>query len=61
MAPTSAPGALAPDLDGARKLASEGTVVPVVHTYVEDTETPVSARSIAIASLQPHRANLLAQ
>ena len=41
MAPTA--GVLTPDLDAARELAEPGTVVPVVHTYVEDAETPVSA------------------
>ena len=43
MAPTATPGSLAPDLDRARDLARRGTVVPIVHTYVEDAETPVSA------------------
>ncbi|MBA2522363.1 MAG: chorismate-binding protein, partial [Solirubrobacterales bacterium] len=36
-------GSFTPDLEGARKLAREGSVVPIVHTYVEDAETPVSA------------------
>ena len=43
MAATSAPGTLVPDLEAARALASGGTVVPIVHRYVEDSETPVSA------------------
>ncbi len=34
---------LTPDLDEARGLAARGSVVPVVHTYIEDAETPVSA------------------
>jgi anthranilate synthase component 1 len=34
---------LTPALEDARKLAREGNVVPVVHTYIEDAETPVSA------------------
>jgi anthranilate synthase component 1 len=34
---------LSPTLEEARELAGRGTVVPVVHTYVEDAETPVSA------------------
>ena len=43
MAATSAPGTLFPDLEAARDLASDGTVIPIVHRYVEDSETPVSA------------------
>jgi anthranilate synthase component 1 len=35
--------ALSPTLEEAREQAREATVVPVVHTYVEDAETPVSA------------------
>src|SRR6201990_3363349 len=34
---------LEPSLEQARELAREGTVVPVRATFVEDTETPVSA------------------
>jgi anthranilate synthase component I len=34
---------LEPDLAGARELAKEANVVPVRHTFVDDTETPVSA------------------
>jgi anthranilate synthase component I len=37
------PSTLKPTLEEARELARGGTVVPVVHTFVEDTETPVSA------------------
>jgi len=40
---SGAPGTLVPTLEDARELARAGTVVPVVHTFVEDTETPVSA------------------
>ena len=40
---TAAPGALTPDLEAARVLATRGNVVPVVFSYVEDSETPVSA------------------
>ncbi|MFN8151223.1 MAG: anthranilate synthase component I [Solirubrobacterales bacterium] len=41
--PAVAPGGPSPSLEEARELAREGTVVPIVHTFVEDTETPVSA------------------
>jgi len=41
--PPGAVNALIPDLESARELAGSGTVVPVVHSYVEDSETPVSA------------------
>jgi anthranilate synthase component 1 len=34
---------LVPDLEGARELAGDATVIPVVHRWVEDAETPVSA------------------
>jgi anthranilate synthase component I len=34
---------LVPDLEGARRLAREADVVPILHRYVEDAETPVSA------------------
>ena len=37
---------LSPDHEAARELSSAGSVVPVVHTYVEDAETPVSALSL---------------
>ncbi len=37
------PGTIAPDLERARDLARGATVVPVVESFVEDTETPVSA------------------
>jgi anthranilate synthase component 1 len=40
---TASRGALTPDIAGARELAEAGNVVPVVLTYVEDSETPVSA------------------
>jgi len=43
MAIAGTPEGLRPDLEAARELAAAGTVVPVVHTYVEDSETPVSA------------------
>ena len=43
MPTAAAPGALDPDLETARGLAAPGAVLPVVHTYVEDAETPVSA------------------
>ncbi len=34
---------LTPTLDESRALAAEANVIPLVHTWVEDTETPVSA------------------
>ena len=34
---------LVPDLEGARELAADASVIPVVHRWVEDAETPVSA------------------
>ncbi len=34
---------LEPDLDRARELAQDANVVPVRFTFVDDTETPVSA------------------
>ena len=37
------PLTLAPTLPEARELAASANVVPLVHTWVEDTETPVSA------------------
>jgi anthranilate synthase component 1 len=41
---TSTPArAISPSPEEARELAAQGTVVPVVHRYVEDAETPVSA------------------
>jgi len=43
MPAATAPGALSPDLEGARALAEHGNVIPIVFTYVEDAETPVSA------------------
>ncbi len=42
-AAAATPGKLSPSLEEARGLARAGTVVPIVHTFVEDTETPVSA------------------
>ncbi len=39
---TSLPG-LEPDLDRARELARSATVVPVRYSFIDDTETPVSA------------------
>ena len=43
MTPAGAAAPLAPELEAARELGTQGTVVPIVHTYVEDSETPVSA------------------
>jgi anthranilate synthase component I len=44
MAPAATPLDLSPDLEAARKLTEAGAnVVPLVHTWVADTETPVSA------------------
>jgi anthranilate synthase component I len=37
------PQALSPDRAAARELASTANVIPVVHRWIEDTETPVSA------------------
>src|SRR5919201_5573211 len=38
------PGAaIEPSLEGARELAAEGNAIPVRATFVDDTETPVSA------------------
>ncbi len=34
---------LSPGLERARELAAEANVIPLVHTWVEDAETPVSA------------------
>ncbi|HKJ35781.1 MAG TPA: anthranilate synthase component I [Solirubrobacterales bacterium] len=34
---------LTPDLDRARELAHDANVIPIVHRWVEDAETPVSA------------------
>jgi anthranilate synthase component I len=34
---------LSPDLEQARRLAADANVIPVVHRWVEDAETPVSA------------------
>jgi anthranilate synthase component 1 len=41
-AATNLPG-LEPDLDRARELAGSATVVPVRYSFIDDTETPVSA------------------
>ena len=34
---------MTPGLEDARQLSRRGNVIPVVHTYIEDAETPVSA------------------
>ena len=35
--------ALEPSLDEARELARDHNVIPLRHTFIDDTETPVSA------------------
>ena len=39
----AAPPQLTPDLEGARALAADANVIPIVHRWIEDAETPVSA------------------
>ena len=41
--PPAAPPRLTPDLSSAKQLAVDANVIPVVHRWVEDAETPVSA------------------
>src|SRR4051794_41951853 len=43
---------VAPDLETVRKLAAEHALVPLRHTYIADTETPVSA-FLKLRALEP--------
>src|SRR4051794_23506012 len=52
MAVAADPIPVAPDLETVRRLAAEHALIPLSHTYIADTETPVSA-FLKLRALEP--------